>query len=56
MQAVLLSIVVGIVVLVVLGATVASWWLAAVIGIGVILVVSLVEMVILTSGNGSNSA
>ncbi|HWF25515.1 MAG TPA: hypothetical protein VG275_08715 [Solirubrobacteraceae bacterium] len=45
----LLSVVVGVVLFVILVTTVAVWWVAAISGLGVILVASLFETAVLVS-------
>jgi len=42
MPVALLGLVVGIVLFVILGVTVASWWVAAISGLGALLIISLV--------------
>jgi hypothetical protein len=39
----MLGIVLGVIVFVILGVTVAEWWVAAITGLGVILVASMVD-------------
>jgi hypothetical protein len=49
MPVTLLSVVVGVVLFVILVTTVAVWWVAAISGLGVILVASLFETAVLVS-------
>ncbi|MEA2199318.1 MAG: hypothetical protein QOJ25_3369 [Solirubrobacteraceae bacterium] len=49
MAVTLLSVVVGAVLFVILTVTVAAWWVAAVAGLGVILLASLFETVVLVN-------
>jgi hypothetical protein len=49
MQVTLLSIVVGVVLFVILVTTVAVWWVAAISGLGVVLLASLFETAVLVT-------